>query len=96
MAENLVDVDRWWKKQPIFRVQSILTRWLATDVGCVAIWPATAPNRSSHKGSGNAVPSRGNFSKSGQKGPRGRGRGRPVRFSGMNILYDEAGNELSH
>ena len=44
-------------------------------------------------GSGNVMPSRGNFSKSGQKGPRGRGRGRPVRFSGMNVLYDEAGNE---
>ena len=39
------------------------------------------------------MPSRGNFSKSGQKGPRGCGRGRPVRFSGMNVLYDEAGNE---
>ena len=33
-----------------FLVRSILTRWLATDVGCVAIWPVTVPNRSSHKG----------------------------------------------
>ena len=45
------------------------------------------------KGSGDAMPSCGNFSKSGQKGPHGRGRGRLVRFSGMNELYDEAGNE---
>ena len=39
------------------------------------------------------MPSRGGFSKSGQKGPRGRGRGRTVRFGGLNVLYDEAGNE---
>ena len=45
------------------------------------------------QGSGNVVPSHGNCSKSGQKGPRGRGCGWPVRFSGMNVLYDEAGNE---
>ena len=51
------------------------------------------PQSVQSQGSGNAVPSRGNFSKSGQKGPRGRGCGRPVRFSGMNVLYDEAGNE---
>ena len=31
--------------------------------------------------------------KSGHKGPqRGRGRGRQVRFSGLNVLYDEEGN----
>ena len=36
--------------------------------------------------------SRGTFSKSGQKGPRGRGRGRQVRFGGLNVLYDEDGN----
>ena len=45
------------------------------------------------QGSGNAGPSRGTFSQSGQKGPRGRGRGRSVRFGGLNVLYDEAGNE---
>ena len=45
------------------------------------------------QGSGNAVPSRGSFMRSGQKGPRGRGRGRSVRFGGLNVLYDEAGNE---
>ena len=39
------------------------------------------------------MPSRGNFSKSGQKGPCGRGRGWPVQFSGMNVLYDKASNE---
>ena len=37
--------------------------------------------------------SRGTFPKSGHKGPRGRGRGRSVRFGGLNVLYDEAGNE---
>ena len=45
------------------------------------------------QGSSNASSSRGKFSQSGHKGPRGRGRGRPVRFSGMNVLFDEAGNE---
>ena len=45
------------------------------------------------QGSSNASSSRGKFSQSEHKGPRGRGRGRPVRFSGMNVLYDEAGNE---
>ena len=45
------------------------------------------------QGSGTAGPSRGKFSQSGHKGPRGRGRGRTVRFGGLNVLYDEAGNE---
>ena len=45
------------------------------------------------QGSGNAVPSQRKFSQSGQKGPRGRGRGRSVRFGGLNVLYNEAGNE---
>ena len=37
--------------------------------------------------------SRGTFVKSGQKGPqRGRGRVRQVRFSGLNVLYDDEGN----
>ena len=44
------------------------------------------------QGSGNAGPSRGTFTTSGQKGPRGRGRGRQVRFGGLNVLYDEDGN----
>ena len=39
------------------------------------------------------MPSHGNCCKSGQKGPRARGHGRPDRFSGMNVLYDETGNE---
>ena len=39
-----------------------------------------------------AGPSQGKFSQSGQKGPRGRGRGRQVRFGGLNVLYDEDGN----
>ena len=51
------------------------------------------PQAAQSQGSGNAVPSRGGSSKSGHKGPRGRGRGRSVRFGGLNVLYDEAGNE---
>ena len=39
-------------------------------------------------------PTLGNSSKSGQSGPRrGRGRGRHVRFGGLNVRYDEEGNE---
>ena len=48
--------------------------------------------REQSQGSGNAGPSRGTFSQSGHKGPRGRGRGRQVRFGGLNVLYDEDGN----
>ena len=45
------------------------------------------------QGSSNAGSSRGTFVKSGHKGPqRGRGRGRQVRFSGLNVLYDDEGN----
>ena len=51
------------------------------------------PQAAQSQGSGNAVPSRGRFSKSGQKGPKSRGRGRSVRFSGLSILYDDEGNE---
>ena len=51
------------------------------------------PQAAQSQGSGNAVASRGGSSKSGHKGPRGRGRGRSVRFGGLNVLYDEAGNE---
>ena len=51
------------------------------------------PQAAQSQGSGNAVPSRGGFSKSGHKGPRSRGRGRSVRFEGLNVLYNEAGNE---
>ena len=51
------------------------------------------PQAVQSQGSGNVVPSRGGFSKSGHKGPqRGRGRGRQVRFSGLNVLYDDEGN----
>ena len=49
------------------------------------------PQPTQSQGSNNAGPSRGTFSQSGQKGPRGRGRGRRVRFGGLNILYDEDG-----
>ena len=50
------------------------------------------PQAAQSQGSVNAGPSRGTFSKSGHKGPRGRGRGRQVRFGGFNVLYDEDGN----
>ena len=43
-------------------------------------------------GSSMTSSSQGTFSKSGQKGPRGRGRGRQVRFGSLNVLYDEDGN----
>ena len=43
---------------------------------------------------GNSGPTRGSSSRSGQSGPRrGRGRGRHVRFGGMNVLYDSEGYE---
>ena len=44
------------------------------------------------RGSGNAGPSQGRFPQSGHKGPRSRGRGRSVRFSALNVLYDDEGN----
>ena len=44
------------------------------------------------QGSGNAGPSQRKFSQSGQKGPKGRGRGRQIRFGGLNVLYDDEGN----
>ena len=45
---------------------------------------------------GGSGPTRGSSFKSGQSGPRhgrGRGRGRQVRFGGMNVLYDAEGYE---
>ena len=43
---------------------------------------------------GSSGPTRGSSFKSGQSGPkRGRGRGRQVRFAGMNVLYDAEGYE---
>ena len=43
---------------------------------------------------GSSGPTRGSSFKSGQSGPkRGRGRGRQVRFTGMNVLYDAEGYE---
>ena len=50
------------------------------------------PQAAQSQGSGNAVPSHGGFSKSGQKGPKSRGRGRSVRVSALNVLYDDEGN----
>ena len=51
------------------------------------------PQAAQSQGSGNAVPSRGRFSQSGQKGPRTRGRGRQTRFGAMGIVYDDEGYE---
>ena len=43
---------------------------------------------------GSSGPTRGSSFKSGQSGPRrGRGRGRQVRFGGLNVVYDEEGYE---
>ena len=33
----------------IMEVDKVLIRWRATSVGCVAIWPVTAPNLVMHK-----------------------------------------------
>ena len=43
------------------------------------------------QGSGNAGPSQRNSAGAGRGGPRNRGRGRQVRFGGLNVLYDEDG-----
>ena len=51
------------------------------------------PQKAQSSGSGNVVPSRGAFNKSGHKGPRNRGRGRQTRFGAMGIVYDEEGYE---
>ena len=51
------------------------------------------PQSAQSKGSGNAVPSRGRFTQSGQKGPRNRGRGRQTRFGAMGVVFDEEGYE---
>ena len=43
---------------------------------------------------GSSGPIRGSSFKSGQSGlKRGKGRGRQVRFGGMNVMYEEEGNE---
>ena len=74
---------------------SALIFWHVTGTRYVAIWPVTVPvliHSRETLGSSNTSSSRGTFSKSGKKGPRGRGRGRQVRFGGLNVLYDEDGN----
>ena len=43
-------------------------------------------------GSSTTSSSHGTFSKSGKKDPRSRGRGRQVRFGGLNVLNDEDEN----
>ena len=72
----------------------ILIPWLATGVGVRGHLARDYPQAgATSQGSGNADPSQRKFSQSRQKGPKGRGRGRSVRFGGLNVLYDEAGNE---
>ena len=47
-------------------------------------------------GSGSFGPTMKSSFKSGQSGPsQGRGRGQQVRFGGMNVLYDDEGNEYT-
>ena len=71
----------------------IMIHWLVTGVGCVAILPATVPkNLYKHREVAMLALPEGHSTQSGQKGPRGRGRGRQVRFGGLNVLYDEDGN----
>ena len=54
----------------------------------------TVPALVVHQRVGSSGPTRATSSRSGQSGPRrGRGRGRQVRFGGMNVLYDEEGYE---
>ena len=75
--------------------QPDLTHWHVIGAGCVAIWPVIVlvPVRSRrHWGVATPALPVEHFSKSGQKGPRGRGRGRQVWFGGLNVLYDEGGS----
>ena len=52
------------------------------------------PQNAASQGSGISGPFRSKTSQSVQKGTRGRGRGgRPVRFSGLNVVYDDEGNQ---
>ena len=51
------------------------------------------PQNARPQGSGNAAPSRGRFPQSGRQGPNRGGGKRSVRFSGLNLLYDEEGNQ---
>ena len=73
----------------------ILILWHVTGAGCMAIWLHDCPstgNPLQTLGSSNTSSSRGTSFKSGQKGPKRRGRGRQVRFGALNMLYDEDGN----
>ena len=73
----------------------ILILWHVTGAGCMAIWPVTVPAPGTQlltSSVGSFGPSRGISFKSGRSGPK-RGKGRHVRFTGMNILYDSEGCE---
>ena len=63
----------------------------ATDVGCVATWPVTAPSLLSHREVAWLALPEESFLNPGKRA-QGRGRGRQVRFGGLNVLYDEDRN----
>ena len=70
-----------------------MTHWRVFNVGVRGHLARDCPQRHGQsQGSSNAGSSRGTFSQSGRKGPRNRGRGRQVRFGGLNVLYEEDGN----
>ena len=75
------------------RILGILILLLATGEGAWNLardYPNTSMQSST---SGSSSSTKSTF-KSGQSGPRrGRGRGRLAQFSGMNVLYDDKGNE---
>ena len=59
----------------------------------MAIWPVTVPKQLSHKGVAMLCPPVEDSQNPGIKAQEDEGRGRTVRFGGLNVLYDEAGNE---
>ena len=72
----------------------VLIPWHAIGVGSVAIWPgiAPAPAASRWEVAQPALPVE-HFPNPGKKAHnRGKGRGRQVRFGGLNVLYDDEGN----
>ena len=72
----------------------ILILWLVIGAGCVAIWPATVPKPDQcRREVAIQALSKGSSSNPGKKAQEERGRGRSVRFGGLNVLYDETGNE---
>ena len=68
--------------------------WIVTGAGCVAISPVTvlALVHSRRHWVVAVLATRGSSFKSGRSGPK-RGRGRHIRFGGLNVLYDSEGCE---